>query len=71
MIVVVGAGLAGLQTVVALRAQGYVGRLTLLESIRCVRLVLWDEGRQRLVSFREMRRNCARLEGDAERRSNP
>jgi omega-6 fatty acid desaturase (delta-12 desaturase) len=48
-----------------------IGRLTLLESIRCVRLVLWDEGRQRLVSFREMRRNCARLEGDAERRSNP
>ncbi|HMD11000.1 MAG TPA: FAD/NAD(P)-binding oxidoreductase, partial [Marmoricola sp.] len=30
MIVVVGAGLAGLQTVVALRAQGYDGRLTLL-----------------------------------------
>lgn len=30
MIVVVGAGLAGLQTVVALRAQGYVGPLTLL-----------------------------------------
>jgi omega-6 fatty acid desaturase (delta-12 desaturase) len=47
------------------------GRLTLLQSIRCVRLVLWDEGRQRLVSFREMRRNCAQLEGDAERRSNP
>jgi len=30
VIVVVGAGLAGLQTVVALRAQGYDGRLTLL-----------------------------------------
>ena len=31
-----------------------IGRLSLLQSIRCVRLVLWDEGRQRLVSFREM-----------------
>lgn len=30
-----------------------VGRLTLLQSFRCVRLVLWDEDRQRLVSFRE------------------
>jgi NADPH-dependent 2,4-dienoyl-CoA reductase/sulfur reductase-like enzyme len=30
VIVVVGAGLAGLQTVVALRGQGYAGRLTLL-----------------------------------------
>ena len=34
-----------------------IGRLTLLQSIRCVRLVLWDEGRKRLVSFREMRTN--------------
>jgi omega-6 fatty acid desaturase (delta-12 desaturase) len=32
-----------------------VGRLTLLESFRCVRLVLWDETRRRLVSFREAR----------------
>jgi omega-6 fatty acid desaturase (delta-12 desaturase) len=30
-----------------------VGRLSLLESFRCVRLVLWDESRKRLVSFRE------------------
>jgi acyl-lipid omega-6 desaturase (Delta-12 desaturase) len=30
-----------------------VGRLTLFQSLRCVRLVLWDEGQQRLVSFRE------------------
>ncbi len=28
-------------------------RLTLLESFGCVRLALWDEGRRRLVSFRE------------------
>ncbi len=32
-----------------------IGRLTLLESFRCVRLVLWDEVQQRLVSFREAR----------------
>jgi omega-6 fatty acid desaturase (delta-12 desaturase) len=31
-----------------------VGRLTLLQSFGCVRLVLWDESRRRLVSFREM-----------------
>ena len=29
------------------------GRLTLLESLRCVRLVLWDESKRRLVSFRD------------------
>jgi omega-6 fatty acid desaturase (delta-12 desaturase) len=34
---------------------GRIGRLTLLQSLECVRLVLWDEGRQRLISFREMR----------------
>jgi omega-6 fatty acid desaturase (delta-12 desaturase) len=33
-----------------------VSRLTLLQSFRCVRLVLWDESRRRLVSFREMGR---------------
>jgi omega-6 fatty acid desaturase (delta-12 desaturase) len=32
-----------------------VGRLTLGDSLRCVRLVLWDESRRRLVSFREAR----------------
>jgi omega-6 fatty acid desaturase (delta-12 desaturase) len=31
-----------------------VSRLTLLESFRCVRLVLWDEGLGRLISFREL-----------------
>jgi omega-6 fatty acid desaturase (delta-12 desaturase) len=34
---------------------GRIGRLTLFQSLKCVRLVLWDEGRQRLISFREMR----------------
>ena len=32
-----------------------VGRITILESLRCVKLVLWDEGRRRLISFREER----------------
>ena len=31
-----------------------VGRLTLWESLKSVRLVLWDEDKRRLVSFREM-----------------
>jgi acyl-lipid omega-6 desaturase (Delta-12 desaturase) len=31
-----------------------IGRLTLLESLRCVRLALWDEEQNRLVSFREV-----------------
>lgn len=30
-----------------------VGQVTLLQSFRCVRLVLWDEAQRRLVSFRE------------------
>jgi acyl-lipid omega-6 desaturase (Delta-12 desaturase) len=32
-----------------------MGRLTLSESFRCVRLVLWDEQRKKLVSFGELR----------------
>jgi omega-6 fatty acid desaturase (delta-12 desaturase) len=32
-----------------------IGRLTLWQSIQCVRLVLWDESRRKLISFREMR----------------
>lgn len=32
-----------------------IGRLTLRQSLACVRLVLWDEQTQRLVSFREAR----------------
>ena len=30
-----------------------IGRVTLLESLRCVKLALWDESRRKLVSFRE------------------
>jgi omega-6 fatty acid desaturase (delta-12 desaturase) len=36
-----------------------VSRLTLLQSLMCVRLTLWDEAQQRLISFREMRRRYA------------
>ncbi len=32
-----------------------IGRLTLLESFRCIRLTLWDETQRRLVSFRDLR----------------
>jgi omega-6 fatty acid desaturase (delta-12 desaturase) len=38
-----------------------MSRLTLPESLKCVRFALWDEGRRRLVSFREAhasRSNC-------------
>ncbi len=35
---------------------GNVGRLTLWDSIKCVRLALWDERAQRLISFRDLRR---------------
>lgn len=31
-----------------------VGRLTLWKSLGCVRLVLWDEGKKRLIPFREV-----------------
>lgn len=30
-----------------------IGRITLWQSLQCVKLVLWDEGSRRLVSFRE------------------
>ncbi|MEX0851782.1 MAG: fatty acid desaturase [Bauldia sp.] len=36
-----------------------IGRLSLVESLRCVRLVLWDELQHRLISFREMRTRMA------------
>jgi omega-6 fatty acid desaturase (delta-12 desaturase) len=29
------------------------GRITLLQSLKCVRLVLWDDARQKLVSFHD------------------
>jgi omega-6 fatty acid desaturase (delta-12 desaturase) len=38
---------------------GGIGRLTLAESLGCVRLALWDENQQRLVSFGDVRRHYA------------
>lgn len=38
---------------------GSVGRLTLARSFSCVRLALWDEHRNRLISFREMRMSAS------------
>jgi omega-6 fatty acid desaturase (delta-12 desaturase) len=35
---------------------GTIGRLTMWDSLKCVRLVLWDENAKKLISFREMRR---------------
>ena len=40
---------------------GKVGRLTLLQSLACVRLVLWDESSRKLVSFRQLRRMRAAI----------
>ena len=37
-----------------------VGRLTLLDSLACVRLVLWDETQQRMISFRQAAREFSR-----------
>ena len=36
-----------------------VGRISILESLRGVKLVLWDEAQQRLISFREARKLAA------------
>jgi acyl-lipid omega-6 desaturase (Delta-12 desaturase) len=33
-----------------------VSRLTLVKSFGCIRLALWDEGRRRLIAFRDLRR---------------
>jgi acyl-lipid omega-6 desaturase (Delta-12 desaturase) len=33
-----------------------VGRITLWQSLKCVNLSLWDEGRRKLISFREAHR---------------
>ncbi len=35
-----------------------ISRLTLRDSLACVRLTLWDEGQRRLVSFRQARRSA-------------
>jgi omega-6 fatty acid desaturase (delta-12 desaturase) len=38
---------------------GGIGRLTLARSLGCIRLALWDENQQRLVSFGDVRRHYA------------
>ncbi len=35
-----------------------IGRLSMPESLRCVRLALWDDRQRRLISFREQRRQA-------------
>jgi len=35
---------------------GQIGRLTLLESIGCVRLTLWDEDIRRMISFKDLQK---------------
>lgn len=42
-----------------------MGRLTLRQSLQCVRLVLWDEESRRLISFRELGRVEAAADSDA------
>ena len=37
-----------------------VGRITVTQSLSCVRLALWDERRQRLISFHDLRKARAR-----------
>ena len=36
-----------------------MGRITLMQSLACVRLALWDETQQRLISFCDLRRSSA------------
>jgi omega-6 fatty acid desaturase (delta-12 desaturase) len=36
-----------------------VGRLSLTQSFHCVRLVLWDEDRRRLITFRDAQKVAA------------
>jgi acyl-lipid omega-6 desaturase (Delta-12 desaturase) len=32
-----------------------VGRITLAQSMRCIRFALWDEERGKMISFRQLR----------------
>ena len=43
------------------------GRLTLLQSFKCVRLTLWDEQQRRLISFREFARGAQQRASGATR----
>src|SRR5215470_8307174 len=46
-----------------------IGRLTLMESVRCMRLALWDERARRLISFRDLRRQGRSLAKDRRTRA--
>ena len=35
---------------------GAIGRISMWESVKCVRLTLWDEASRKLISFRQLRR---------------
>jgi omega-6 fatty acid desaturase (delta-12 desaturase) len=41
-----------------------IGHITIMESLRCVKLVLWDERSQRLISFRDARAEKRRQNGN-------
>ena len=43
--------------------RGETSRLTIMESLNSVRLVLWDEERQQLISFRDLQRRNSLNEG--------
>ena len=45
-----------------------IGRLTLLESFRCIKFTLWDEAQRRLVSFRDV--DQKRRDGAAQSQAN-
>jgi len=36
-----------------------IGRMTFMESLRCVKLALWDEQKQQLVSFKSLKTQAA------------
>jgi omega-6 fatty acid desaturase (delta-12 desaturase) len=44
---------------------GETSRLTIMESLNSVRLVLWDEERQQLISFRDLQRRNSLIEGES------
>jgi acyl-lipid omega-6 desaturase (Delta-12 desaturase) len=44
---------------------GKIGRLTLMQSFGCVRLVLWDESCRRLIAFRDAQRHCRKRQSEA------
>ena len=46
---------------------GARGRLTLLQSFKCIRLTLWDEQQRRLISFREFARGAQQRASGATR----